>query len=59
MVLVENIISFVTENKEANADFFYQLLRDFYLLLVGANENQTVKTPNLVLLERFLTTVLA
>ncbi|WP_420490504.1 YecA family protein [Neobacillus niacini] len=53
MVLIEDI------NKEAKVDFFYQLLSDFYLLLVGANENQTIKTPNLLLLEKFLTTVLA
>ncbi|WP_176555926.1 YecA family protein [Bacillus cereus] len=54
--LTENLASFVSENEKEYT--FYLLLKDLYLLIVGANENENLKSPNTILLERFLTTIL-
>ncbi|MDC2943340.1 SEC-C domain-containing protein [Bacillus thuringiensis] len=56
--LTENLASFVTENEKKKEYTFYLLLKDFYLLIVGANENEKLKSPNTILLEKFLTTIL-
>jgi hypothetical protein len=58
-VLIEDIHSFVSDNTEEKDLILFGLLKDFYLLIVGANENEELKTSNFVLLERFLTSVLA